>query len=155
MSGLSDKDEGPFRSIEIVRGKRDFVIYGKRTYIYNKRGGFFLQKNVRLGNKFVKKGFYLHRELWKDFYGQEIKGLCIFHIDGDKKNNLLSNLVLSNSDIGKQILRNRRSRDPLDPPKIPQVCVECESKFFSKNYRKKFCCIFCTNKYYRTKNRNN
>lgn len=40
-----------------------------------------------------KSPIYLHRQVWKDAYGEIPKGYHIHHVDGDTSNNKISNLV--------------------------------------------------------------
>lgn len=83
----------------------------------------------------------------------ELLTMQLDHIDGDNKNNELSNLRIlcpnchtqtpTHSAVKTKITKTRTKREP----RPNKICSHCESPFYSKNKRRaKYCSVKCGNK---------
>jgi len=113
-----------------------------------------------------RKGKLLHRELYQDAYGPLSLDFDVHHIDGDKTNNALDNLVAitrsehlrEHGPRGFQIWGTERRRKNTaenvwgkrEP--VEKVCTFCAKKFFSVGMRALYCSNNCKSKAFRRNN---
>lgn len=131
--------------IEVIPRRPEYMMYGGHKWVYDQRRGFYRLEQTQNGEKI----YYLHRQIWEDFYGESPGSTPIYHADGNNKNNIITNLVISDSVRGKQITREIRRRKKDQPAKHPQKCKVCSTEFLSRYSSKKFCSMRCSNIYYR------
>lgn len=88
----------------------------------------------------------LHREIFKQKTGlteDDLKGMEVHHIDGNKDNNDITNLkLLSKKDHAKLHLVDTRKT-------LEKTCEYCGTKYSAINARSSFCSVNCYNKWWR------
>ena len=96
----------------------------------------------------------LHREVYKHYFGSIPKGFQVHHIDGDKDNNHIENLIAlparEHALVHKHLEKYRDERWNIIKEKLSKetiACRECSKKVIPTNTHQKFCSHNCTKRY--------
>lgn len=110
----------------------------KRFYLRSNDGHYF--------GKNGKQTVALHREVWKHFFGEPPEGFVVHHIDHDKNNNNIENLLL----IPRSEHTSAHNSGICRAPKNFFVCEYCGKEFEAHDIGKnKYCSQTCNTKAWR------
>ena len=140
----------------------DVHLHGEPIIHYGKR--WFVTKDGYCKNR---KGTLLHREIWKEHFGEIPAGLLVHHKDGNRLNFSINNLELCSVKrhaeyhprhrwTGEEKQNLSQARKDWWKNKKPHkaVCITCGKEHESMSYRRLYCSERCRDRYH-SKSRGN
>lgn len=103
-----------------MRAKRNPIttVVDGQKFTKDKKSGYYISSKPINGGKKI----LLHRYVWQKHNGEIPKGYIVHHIDEDKENNDISNLMLMS--LSEHSSKHTRERIEADPDKYAQDFVE-------------------------------
>ena len=87
------------------------------------------------------ENYYLHRAVWEYHFGPLDEGMQVHHLDGDKSNNELRNLIALPKEMH---IRWHKLFDEMKP--VVKTCPFCGVEFQPDNIRQVYCSAVCRRK---------
>lgn len=126
---------------KVLTGRTKLLIIDNKLVLFHKGSTGHWCNNSTFGHEIL-----LHREVFKQQTGlteDDLKGMEVHHVDGNKDNNDITNLkLLSKKDHAKLHLVDTRK-------KLAKTCKYCGGKYNAVNPRSSFCSASCYNKWWR------
>ena len=130
---------------KILTGRTKVLVIDNKLVLFHKGSTGHWCNNSTFRHEIL-----LHREIFKKCTGltdEDLKGMEVHHIDGNKDNNDINNLkLLSKEEHAKLHLVDNRK-------KLEKICKFCGKKYNAINPRSSFCSSNCYNKWRRRQKR--
>jgi rubrerythrin len=116
---------------------------GERYYCYptsKDKSAWYFTRRWKEGNKTKTK--FLHKEIYEYYHGKVAKGFHVHHLDGDRRNNDLDNLIaLSHSDHIRL-----HAKEQWEQEKKDWICADCGVSFHGIQRTDTIRCPKCDNR---------
>ena len=114
---------------------------------HQKFNGITYGRNLQRNDHYFKL-VHLHRAVWTYYFGEIPDGYVVHHIDGDKENNDISNLMLMSKSEHIQLHHTTMKMPQKPSKKTTFKCIVCGKEYEAvNNGRNLYCSLECLAKY--------